>query len=244
MLLYRLGLLACFLIILSCKTVTVQNKQYQTTAQKVILGSVGIDETFDLERTYTAHGIPDFIEQIKVQVTPIAFDKKSFKAYSKAKELQPSSINVEFIDSLPDKPKFLNIEIADKVGLMNLLNDPSNTSVHTYLKNQKEAHIVTNISIVLNAADRNDLLMAEEVFIAHIGIKAIGLRLFNKHKITRTINFNDGVVFAYRASKGCWKENNKYQLEIVELIEGDNGCPNQTYRSSKRAKKKIDYFKF
>lgn len=244
MLLYRSGLLVCFLTILSCKTVTVQNKQYQITAQKVALGSVGIDKTFDLERTYTAHGIPDFIEQIKVQVTPIALDKRSFKAYNKAKELQPSSINVRLVDSLPDKPKFLNVEIADKVGLMNLLNDPSNTSVNAYLQNQKEAHIVTNISIVLNVADMNDLLMAEEVFITQIGIKTIGLKLFNKHKITRTINFNDGVVFAYRASKGCWKENNKYQLEIVELIEGDDSCPSQTYRSSKRAKKKIDYFKF
>lgn len=173
MLLYRLGLLVCFLTILSCKTVTVQNKQYQTSAQKVILGSVGIDETFELERTYTAHGIPDFIEQIKVQVTPIAFDKKSFKAYRKAKELQPSSINVKFIDSLPDKPRFLNVEIMDKVRLINLLNDNSNSDINTYLQNQKEAHIVSNISIVLNEVDVNDLIMADEVFIAQIGIKWI-----------------------------------------------------------------------
>lgn len=228
----------------SCKTISVQNKQYQTTTQKVTLGSVGIDETFDLERTYTYSGIPNYSEPIKVQLTPIAFDKTIFNAYNRAKELQPTSIKVVYVDSLSNKPRFLNIETSDKIGLVRILNEVENKEIKSYLKNQKDSHVVTNISIVVNENDMNDLIKADEVFMAQTGQKVIGLKLFTDNKVTRTINFNDGVVFAYRASSACWKENDKYKLEIVDLVEGNNGCPNRTYSSAKRAKKKINYYKF
>ncbi|MGC1633072.1 MAG: hypothetical protein WA749_13255, partial [Gelidibacter sp.] len=149
-----------------------------------------------------------------------------------------------FEDSLANKPHLLNIEPSDKVGLINLLNDASNKEIQMYLQNQNAAHIVTNISMVLNEADMNEVIKANEVFIAQIGIKVIGLKLFNNSALTRTINFNDGVVFAYRTSGICWKENDKYQMKIVDLVESGSGCPKQSYTSSKRAKKKVDYFKF
>lgn len=228
----------------SCKTISVQNKQYQTTQQKVTLGSVGIDETFDLEKTYSYLGIPNYIKPIKVQITPISFNNKTFKAYHNAKELQQNSFSVTYIDSLAIKPKFLNIETSDKIGLIGLLNTIENQSIKTYLQNQNRSHVLTNISVVLNENDMTDLMKAEEVFMEQTGLKVVGLKLYSNDKVTRTISFNEGVVFAYRASSVCWKENSKYQLEIVDLVEGDNKCPNEAYSSAKRAKKEVDYFKF
>lgn len=236
--------LSFIVICTACKTVTVQNKQYQTTTQKVALGSIGIDETFDLEKTYSYSGIPNYIDRVKVQITPITFNKTTYKAYNSAKKLQPTSIDLTYIDSLPNKPKFLNIETSDKIELIKLLNDNSNRDIKAYFENQTNSHVVTNVSIVLNENDINDLLKADEVYIEQIGLKVVGLKLYTNNKVTRNINFNDGVVFAYRASSVCWKENAKYQLKIVDLVEGDNGCPSQTYSSAKRAKKKIDYYKF
>ncbi|WP_323028564.1 hypothetical protein [Gelidibacter japonicus] len=244
MYLYRFGFLCCFMMISSCKTVSVQGKQYQTTTKQVTLGAVGIDETYDFERTYSYSGIPNYTVPVKVQVTPIAFNKTKFKAFSTAREFQTSKVNLNFVDSLPEKPKFLNIETFDIVGLINLLNSSENGPIKTYLQNQNQSHVVTNISIALNEKDMEDLTKAQAVFIEHIGLKTLGLSLYSNKTLTRTINFNDGVVFAYRAASVCWRENSKYQLEIVELVEGDNRCPNQTYSSAKKAQKKVDYFNF
>lgn len=239
-------ILVCFTLILTmaCKTLSVQNKHYQTTTQKVVLGSIGTDETFVLEKTYGQIGIPNYTYPIKVQMTPLSFTKTTFKTYNEALKFQPIPLDLKYIDSLPTKPKFLNIETVDKVGLINLLNDKSNVDIKNYLLNQTTSHVVTNISVVFNESDMNDLQKAEEVFISQIGLKTVGLELYTNGKVTRTINFNDGVVFAYRAASICWKENDKHQLEIVDLVEGDTGCPRQTYSSANRAKKKLDYFKF
>lgn len=244
MYLFRLGLFCCLLILTSCKTLSVQNKQYQTTTKQVALGSIGAHETFDLERTYTYSAVPDYVMPVKVQVTPIVFNKTKFRAFATAREFQASKVHLNFVDSIPEKPKFLNIETSDKVGLIHLLNSSENGSIKTYLQNQNRSHVVTNISMALNEKDMENLMTADEVFIEQIGLKAIGLALYSNTTLTRTINFNDGVVFAYRAASVCWKENSKYRLEIVDLVEGDNSCPNQSYSSAKRAKKKVDYFKF
>lgn len=229
---------------MGCKSLSVQNKQYQTTTKQVVLGGVGIDETYDFERTYSYSGIPNYSAPVKVQMTPLAFSKGTYKPYTKASTLQPTEIKVNYVDSLPEKPKFLNIEIADKIGLINLLNDSSNQHIKKYLLNQNDSHVVTNVSVVFDENTMESLMNADEVFVEQIGVKAVGLKLYTDGRVTSTLNFNDGVVFAYRVASICWQENSKHQLDIVDLVEGDNGCPSQTYSSAKRAKKEVDYFKF
>jgi len=237
----------CVFILFSicgCKTVSVQNKQYKTTTQKITLGSIGISENFALEQTYNHIGFPNYAEALKIQITPIPFNKVTHKAFEQAKGFQPANITVTYIDSIKVKPKFVNIETSDKVTLISLLNNNYNKNIKDYLQNQKNSHIVTNISIALDQKDLEELLLAEEVFIEAIGVKSAGLKAYKEGKLVNTFTFNEGVIFAYRVSSPCWKENDKYQLQIVDLVEGDNGCPNQTYQSAKRAKKKVDYFKF
>ena len=51
-------------------------------------------------------------------------------------------------------------------------------------------------------------------------------------------------MFGYQASKACWKENNKHQFEIVDLVENNDQCPIKTYRVPKDAKKNLNYYKF
>jgi hypothetical protein len=232
------------LLFTSCKTISVQNKQYHTTTQKVSLGSIGMDENFPLEHTYNYLGIPNYNKPIKVSVTPIFFTTTTYNAYVKAKESQPNTITVNYADSLKVKPRFVNIQTEDKIELITILNETSNKDVKAYLLNQNQSHIVTNISMVLKDKVLEALTQAEEVFIEANGIKSLALKLYNNGELKETINFNEGVVFAYRASSACWKENSKYQLEIVDLVEGDNTCPSKTYKSPKRAKKKINYYKF
>ena len=238
-------LLCCILVLLTgCKTISVQNKQYQSTKQSVDLGSIGTDENFVLEQTYNHSGIPNYISPIKVKITPISFNKSLYKIFSVANEMQPKEVKINYIDSLQNKPKFLNIEIADKVGLINILNDVSNKDVKNYLLNQNQSHVVTNISIAFNQNDLEALANATEVYLENEGVKSLALKIYNNTKVLRTINFNEGVVFGYRTSSCCWKENSKYQLEIIDLVEGDNSCPNQSYKSAKRAKKEVNYYKF
>ncbi|EGV42287.1 hypothetical protein BZARG_382 [Bizionia argentinensis JUB59] len=241
----KTSLFVLFLTILStgCKSLTVQQKQYTTTIQKVVLGSVGQDENYILKKTYSSLAVPDYNKPIKVSATPILFNKTSLKRFKNAQKLQAKEVQVNYIDSLMLKPKFLNLQTVDDVALIALLNNNTNADIKNYLINKNNAHIVTSISIAFNENTMQDILKAEEVFLESAGLKSIALNLYNNKALVKSIHFNEGVVFAYRVSQFCWKENSKHQLEIVNLIEGITSCAKKTYKSAKRAKKEINYYK-
>ncbi len=235
------------LIVLSfsaCKSISIQNKQYQNTTEQVVIGSLGQDENFVLEKTYNHVGIPKIYNPLKLYVTQIPFNKGTLHAFENANALQAAKLNVIYIDSLEIKPKFLNIQTVDEIGLMAMLNDKENSDVKNYMMNQDQSHIISNVSVVFDEATMQQIVLAEEVFLELSGIKSYNLNLYKNKKLTKSISFKDGVIFGYRTSSACWNENEKYQLQIVDLVEGDNKCPKNTYKSAKRAKKEINYYKF
>jgi len=231
-------------LIVSCKSISIENKQHFQTNENITLGSIGSDENFILEKTYSAIGIPKYFKPIKVNVTAISFSNTSYSVFRKANLSQKDIIKVNYHDSLKIKPNFLSINISDRISLIHLLNQKENIEIKDFLLNDNHSHIVTGISIVFDKEITEAIKNAEEIFIEQSGIKSIALKLYNKSKLESTINFNEGVVFSYRTASVCWKENSKYQLEIVDLVEGDNSCSKQTYKSSKRAKTDINYYKF
>lgn len=239
-----ISVLGFLLLFSSCKSISVQNKQYQTTTQQVVLGSVGQDEHFVLEKTYNHIGIPNYSKPLKLYVTQISFDKTTLRAFEKANVLQAAKLNINFVDSLETKPTFLNIQTVDEISLMQMLNGKENNDVKNYMMNQDQSHIISNVSVVFDEIVMQQIIKAEEVFLEPSGIKSYTLNLYSNKQLIKSIHFSEGVIFGYRTSSACWKEDEKYQLQIVDLIEGDNKCPNKTYKSAKRAKKKINYFKF
>lgn len=232
------------LVFTACKTISVQDNQYQTTNEQIVLGSIGQDSNYLLEHKYSSSAIPNYITPIKVQATGVSFNKSSFKKFQQAQAFQTMAFQITYVDSLELKPSFLNLEIVDQVGLISLLNDKTNSDIKAYLINQTESHIVTHISMAFPENILKDLQEAEEVFIEPSGKKSIALHLYKENELVKIVNFFEGVVFAYQTASCCWKENSKYQLEIVDLVENDSECPNKSYLSAQKAKKEIDYYKF
>ena len=232
------------LLVFSCKTISVQNKQHIQTTRNMTLGSVGIDENFIIEKTYTSIGTPNYFKPIKVNVLPVSFNNASYSGFMAANLSQRKDIKINYHDSLDTKPSFLSLEIADKITLIELLNHKENLEIKNFMLNDNNTHLITGISIVFDSEIYNILVDAQEVFIEGSGINNIVLKTYKDSKHEKTIYFNQGVVFSYRSAFICWRENSKYQLEIAGLAEADNGCSKLSYKSSKRAKKDINYYKF
>jgi len=228
----------------SCKTISIQNESHTKIDQNIQLGTVGEQKDFILEQDYNQTAIPKYKKVVKVQIDVIDFNKQSFKSFLKAKKSQSKTITVNYLDSLDQKPQYLKLEIADRVTILNALNHKENKDVFQFLENKKEAHLVTSIALALNKSDIEAIYKADEVFLEMVSKKSYGLITYINKEARQTILFNQGVVFAYQTSSCCWKQNDKYQLEIVDLVEGSDMCPNKTYKSSKRAIKEIDYYDF
>ncbi|WP_299363500.1 hypothetical protein [Winogradskyella sp.] len=240
--LFSLYLLIC--LCYNCKSISVANESQTKTTQSIELGIIGEDKLFLLEEDYNSMAIPLYTKPIRLSVSMQEFNNSSFKAFTSANNKKQQSFNISYADSLKNKPKFLKLELADRVTVLNMLNDKQNSNVKDYLRNKKNAHLISALSIALSNEKMNAILDADVLFLEQDTNKTLVLKAYQKNQVLTSLKFHDGVVFAYQASNFCWQEDDKYQLSIVDIVESTDKCPNSTYRNAKRAKKNINYFKF
>lgn len=238
----KLPSILIFVILLGCKTVSLQTSQTKTT-QQIPLGSIGTNKDFLLQQHYNNTAIPNYQNLIKLAVSIKPFTKQSFKAFEKAKTLQVANVNIVNVDSFPNKPYYLELHIADKVGVINALNAEGNTGIKEYLSHDPRTNVVMVISLALNNTDLETIKTAEAVFLVEHSPKTYALKWYKDKTNTGIIPFNAGVMFEYQTAHCCWDENNRRQLHIVDLVTTFNSCPNGTYRSANRAKKNSNDFK-
>lgn len=232
------------LILFNCKSISISNETQIKTSKTLELGVIGEDKVFLLEQDYNSIALPKYNEPIKVSANYLSFNKPSFKAFSEANNKKTKPLKLEYIDSLVKKPKFLKLELLDRVAVLIALNSLTNEDVKNYILNKKEAHIISAISITLDDEKMKSIADSDALFLEQDGEKKYLLRGYLEGQLKMSICFNEGVVFAYQASSFCWQENDKHQLDIVDIVESTDKCPNNSYKSAKRAKKKVDYFKF
>ncbi len=228
--------------ITGCKTSSIFQESQTNTVQQVPLGSVGLEKDFILQRGFNNSAIPKYEAPIKLSVFIKPFTKQIHKSFLKAKVSQSANVRVNYIDSLEVKPKFIQFKIADKIALIEALNSATNKGVRNYLSHNKTANVVSSISMAFNKQHLELIQQADAVFLVESGIKNYALQLYKEGKKTDRIQFNKGIVFAYKASNCCWQENNRHQIDIVDLVSEFNSCPNKTYRNSERAKKETKLF--
>lgn len=236
-----------FLILMllgSCKSYFSLEKKLQPTQQKITLGAMGEEREHFFQKKHNHTAWPSYQNPLKIEVDIMTFDSTSYKAFKKAQRLQNNAFEVDFIDTLEVKPKYFKFKIADRIGVINSLQHKDNVMLMNYLKNKKETHVITSVSVAFDTNTTELIHTADEVYLERIGIHDFVLNTYQNNNLHQTIRFNDGVVFGYQTSFVCWKENSNRKLEIIDLIEKDDKCPNLSYRSAERAKKHINYYKF
>ncbi|WP_347922483.1 hypothetical protein [Pontimicrobium sp. SW4] len=235
-----------WLVVLSCitgcKTISVQQEFQKTTQVQQTLGSIGNTNGTIISSAFAGTAVPVYKKPIKVIATSIPFTKHAYKAFLKAKIYQSANIKITYVDSLTVKPTFVQLQLADKVALIEALNSKDNIGVKDYLGHHEAAALVTNISIALNKQEQELLTKANTVQLIQDALGNYVLQCYLDDKQS-TLQFNQGVVFAYKAVNSCWQENSKQQLTIVDLITQGRDCPRKTYKSRHNAKKRVDYFK-
>ena len=232
------------LLLTNCKTLSINEVSQTNTTQQVTLGSIGLEKGFILQNEFNNASIPAYNEPIKVSLITMPFNKQTFKVFTKANALQSTKVDINYIDSIKNKPTYIKLQIADKVAVINALNSEENDDVKVYLNHNPHTNVLMSISMALNQSDLEAITKADAVFLTEKGYKTYVLQLYTNAVKTKTIKFNQGVVFAFKGSNCCWQANKRHQLDIVDLVTEFNSCPYNTYRSAKRAEKKIDPFKY
>jgi len=237
-----LSICCLLLVFVSCKSTDLFQKE-QNTKQHITLGFVGLNKDYLLDKSYMNSAVPLLTKPIKLQVTQIPFRKKTYQAFLKAKTYQSDKVSVHFIDSLDQKPHYLNLKVEDQVVLIEGLNHKSNTAVKAYLKSQPDASIVNQVAIAFNENDLVAINNADSVFLIETASKTYSIGLYEDGKHVKTINLSNGIVFNYNTSNVCWEANNHFKINISGFVNQNQKCPSKTYSTASRAERRINYYK-
>ncbi len=237
-----LGLFLCSFI--GCGTVNFVEPVRSKTKNKVFLGSIGSEKAYLLQNEFNNSAIPSIAVPILLDVHLKYFTASTYKRFLEAKSYQNVDLEVDYVDSLPDKPQYLQLKIADKVSLISSLNALENSAEKDYLKNNKGAITITGVSGAFNAQEFEILTNADALFLKQTNPKQFVIQTYKDGEPQETLGLGNAILFEYSTVNCCWKENDKHQIDIVDLVSVYNTCPNNTYRSSKKAERKISHLKF
>ncbi len=195
---------------------------------------------------YTTHeqvGVPNWETPLKVHVQELPFNKSSYTTYSMYMQRAGRINSVPYVDSLPYKPKYLRLQLLDKIALAGLLNDEINSDTRAYLEKDEAYKMVTYLDIT-TADDIIPLLLgAETVILEQDDYKNLYLVLLAGDQ-EQQLSFYDLQVFDYGLSAFCWGENLQYRKEIQAIIEDGETCPEGTFNKASKANSEKDYLKF
>ncbi len=207
----------------------------------VALGVIGLHEEDVYSSEFQVLAIPEYKKLVRVNSTSVDFNKMTFNTYLKADK--DNSQGIKYVDSLESKPRFLTLEILDRVGTIEELQKDYNVQTLTYLKSQKEAAIVTLVSLALPKVLIQEINNAEAIFLSDSSYKQYQISLVKEGKLYKTISFAETTIFAYELSFFCWGENDRKQIKMVDIIDEKTSCSKNAYRDAEKAKGKMNYFK-
>lgn len=229
-----LRIIILLVILVSCKTVYVKKDQQKAASSNLELATIGENKPNLQINSFEVHAIPKLSQKIRVNATLLEFSKATYRAFKKATKFQGNKNNVKYIDSLVNKPTFVELNIMDKVTLLEVLNKSLNAEIIDYLKYTPKAKIVTTISIVFDLKEQNEINQSDEIYISNSKNKKYNLELYKNKKLVTTIDFSKGTVLSYKLSTFCWAKNNKNGIGIVKIIDNNSKC---TINTSKRYQK-------
>ena len=177
-----------------------------------------------------------------VQVKEMPFNKMSYKAYANHSRQSEQGNTVQFIDSVPVKPKYIRLELQDRIALTELLNTEGNEGTRSYLENDSNYKIVTAIAITALREVELQFLSADKV---HLKQSEFGELFLELHQNTnkQIVHFRDLKVFHYEYASFCWGEDQFNQRKIKAIVHG-KGCPKGTFKKPSKMDSRKSYLKF
>lgn len=232
-------LVLLLIIMASCQTTVIKDKKYKVSKSTIELGSIGRAKyMFNIDNKFSIHSIPVLHNNVRLDVQILPFNKDINTIYKSKAALNPSAIKVEYVDSLPTKPHYITVSIMDRTGFANELNNEYNQDITTYLKDAKNAVIVTGMALVLPAEDISKIKLADTYYLVNSQDKKHSITLYKAGKKTDTIELHDGLPLAYTLGKFCWAISDRQQWYISEVVDDNKGCKGNTNRHIKDKEEK------
>lgn len=239
----KLSFLLIIAVVISCKTIKVNQLPQKITKTVVELGTIGMVNKGIEINTFQTTTLPVYKQKIRISANILAFNDNTFNTYAQAALQQNKKIKVTYIDSVANKPGYANLQILDKVQLLSELNAEHNVNINAYLQNTNNNVLITSVSAYFDAIELSNISQAEEVYLINNKPKKYSLELVKSGNPFAVIDISKSVPFAYTTASFCWKKE-RGKISIANLTSQNENCARETYKNVARLNKKINYYKY
>ncbi|MDL5514853.1 hypothetical protein QSE00_23790 [Arenibacter sp. M-2] len=197
------------------------------TNPPLTLGEIGKSSSSIIHNDIHQVGKPSLSQPIVVTAREVQFTKTAYRKYSELNKRKGQESKIEYIDSLPIKPKHISLEISGVVALTSQLNDGRNDAIRSYLAKDEDYNIVIQVSAMTSTAIMNKIFLADGIFLTQDRNNIMGIELV-KDNSRESIALSQFEVFDYRLAGFCWGLD-RYGNEKIEVIVLDGeSCPKGT----------------
>lgn len=187
-------------------------------------------------------GKPVWNTPLEITAQQLPFNKKTYTTYA-SYMANASRINgIPYVDTLPYKPKYIRLQLLDKIGSTAQLNNKNNTHVREYLEDDAAYKLVTRIDITLPDEMIPQLLAAN-------AIRMVENVNNGKHLILTTagqeskISLSEIQIFDYGFSSFCWNEDRYHRKQIEAILPENEKCPKGTFKKASKVDADKSYLK-
>ncbi len=205
------------------------------------LGMIGKLQKSLLDNHFEQIGKPQIEQGIALSVRQIPFDKSKYKAYLAHTTGKGRATSLTYNDSLPVKPKYLCLELADRIALRSQLNSESNIMVRSYLSKEDNFQIVSKIAFVTNAENTDRLLRSQGVFLSESNNGILEITI-GENKGGR-LYFSELEIFDYQVSGFCWEQDQYGKERIAAISLNGESCPKGTDKNVQKLDQTKSYLK-
>jgi hypothetical protein len=224
----RYSIVILSLILVSCKTAKVKDREYKVSSANTEIGSIGFSKSAIAQNDFTTRSFPRLENKLRVEVSVSPFNKKFNKIYQQKARFNQNQAKIQYIDSLETKPEVVTITILDIAGFVNEINGTNNKDIIDYLSNTEKAKVVTSIVTTLSTDNLSKIKQADTYYLVNNQDSKYVLALFKANKKMETIDLQSGVVLAYELSKFCWAMDSKGKWHLADLVDENSACKGKT----------------
>ncbi|MEO0525912.1 MAG: hypothetical protein AAFZ89_01730 [Bacteroidota bacterium] len=241
----RKGIMAIVLsvsiLLVSCGTYKAQKQESLLNMPQ--LGSIVKARGGLLYKASEQIGMPKLTEPLKLHVQELPFNDQSYGAYSDY-ILSSGKVNsIAYTDSLRYRPKYLRLQLRDRIALKELLNSDLNSGIRSYLEKEADHALVVSLDVTLSDNGIDELSGTEHVFLQPDAYGILHLLLVNgPHK--KQMAFSEVQVFDYRTVSFCWGEDRYHNKQVENLVSDTKKCPKGTHRNAAKVSADKSYLKF
>ncbi|WP_435624315.1 hypothetical protein [Flagellimonas sp.] len=183
------------------------------------------------------------VSELNVSVSLLPFNRVSYVNYARGMQRAGKINSIPYVDSLPYKPKYLRVQLANLIEITKLFNNDEHQDLRTYISHDDSYKLVSALDIAISENDMDKFMDAQAIQLKKNKYESLELVVIDGNQKS-VYPFRSLHAFKYHYTNFCWGEGPYGNIIIENLVAEDEKCPKGTRLKARKVSNNRYQFKF